>query len=40
MRNKEKHFSRGYISNNAMDFLKANIELSATDFKAREKEIR
>ena len=40
IRNKEKHFSRGYISNNAMDFLKANIELSATDFKAREKEIR
>ena len=40
MKNKEKHFSRGYISNNAMDFLKANIELSATDFKAREKEIR
>lgn len=40
MRNKEKHFSRGYISNNAMDFLKANIELSATGFKAREKEIR
>ena len=28
------------ISNNAMDFLKANIELSATDFKAREKEVR
>ena len=40
MKNKEKHFSRGYISNNAMDFLKANIELSATNFKAREKEIR
>ena len=40
MKNKEKHFSRGFISNNAMDFLKANIELSATDFKAREKEIR
>lgn len=40
MKNKEKHFSRGYISNKAIDFLKANIELSATDFKAREKEIR
>lgn len=40
MKNKEKHFSRGHISNNAMDFLKANIELSATGFKAREKEIR
>ena len=40
LKNEEKHFSRGYISNNAMDFLKANIELSATDFKAREKEIR
>ena len=40
MKNKEKHFSRGYISNNAMNFLKANIELSATDFKAREKETR
>ena len=40
LKNKEKHFSRGYISNNAMDFFKTNIELSATDFKAREKEIR
>ena len=40
LKNKEKHFSRGYILNKAMDFFKANIELSATDFKAREKEIR
>ena len=40
LKNKEKHFSRGYISNNAMDFFKTNIELSVTDFKAREKEIR
>lgn len=32
----KKIFSRGYISDKAMDFFKANLELAATDLKARE----
>lgn len=36
----KKIFSRGYISDKAMDFFKANLELAATDFKAREIKVR
>lgn len=37
---KKKIFSRGYISDKAMDFFKANLELAAADFKAREIKVR
>lgn len=40
IKGKTKSFSRGFISDNAMDFFKANLELSATDFKAREIRLR
>lgn len=40
MRNKERHFSRGFISEDKMTYFKSNLELSATDFKARERQIR
>ena len=40
IRDNEKGFSRGRISSKAMDEFKANIELTATDFKAREIKIR
>lgn len=36
IKGKKKIFSRGYISDKAMDVFKANLELAATDFKARE----
>lgn len=36
IKGKTKIFSRGYISDKAMNFFKANLELAATDFKARE----
>ena len=40
IRGNEKGFSRGRISSKAMDEFKANIELSATDYKAREIKLR
>ncbi len=40
IKGKTKIFSRGFISDKAMDFFKANLELSATDFKAREIRLR
>ena len=40
IRDNKKGFSRGRISSKAMDEFKANIELSATDFKAREIKLR
>lgn len=40
IKGKKKIFSRGYISDKAMVFFKANLELAATDFKAREIRVR
>lgn len=40
IKGKKKIFSIGKVSTKAMDFFKANLELAATDFRAREIRVR